>query len=284
VVALALAGTVVAAVKHRNGVLAEAAATADAVTRVPAESTSQAGGGTGVPLDVMNNLTSIPSATWSRAGIADARLPVVVGEGAAGASKPVVLYIGAGFCPYCAAARWSLIAALSRFGTFSGLNYSASSSVDVFPRTPTFSFFGAHYASRYIELQTVEQAGEEPGLDGRYQPLQQATPAQEALLRTYDVPPYVAPKGAGGIPFILVGERYTWSGAPFSPQLLANRSQADIAATLPTDDGVAAQAILANANVFTAAICAVTRKQPADVCSSAVIQQAIAALPTKTPS
>jgi Domain of unknown function (DUF929) len=35
--------------------------------------------------------------------------------------KPEVLYTGAGFCPYCAAVRWPLIVALSRFGTFSGL-------------------------------------------------------------------------------------------------------------------------------------------------------------------
>ena len=33
-------------------------------------------------------------------------------------SKPEMLYIGAEFCPYCAALRWSMAVALSRFGSF----------------------------------------------------------------------------------------------------------------------------------------------------------------------
>jgi hypothetical protein len=283
-VAAALAVTVTAAVRHRGRVMADARTAAETGGAHPAEPARDATAGTSVPTDVMNNLTSIPSDTWRKAGIAAARLPVFVGAGDVGAAAPTILYIGAGFCPYCAAARWSLITALSRFGTFSGLSYGASSSVDVFPRTPTFSFYGAHYTSRYIELQTVEQASDEPGLDGRYVPLEQATPAQEALLQTYDVPPFVPPQGARGIPFILVGRRYMWSGAPFSPQLLANRSQQEIAATLPTGTDTAAHAILVNGNMFTAAICAINGRLPADVCSDPVIQQAIAALPTKAPS
>ena len=35
--------------------------------------------------------------------------------------KPKVLYIGAEYCPYCAAQRWALAVALSRFGTFDKL-------------------------------------------------------------------------------------------------------------------------------------------------------------------
>jgi hypothetical protein len=283
IVALALAGTVIAAVKHRSRARAEAAAVQMDATH-PAATGAAPVGSSSVAADVLNNLSSIPPETWAKAGIAGARPPVFVGEGNVAVSSPVVLYIGAGFCPYCAAARWSLIAALSRFGTFAGLSYGASSSLDVFPRTPTFSFYGAHYKSRYVELQTVEQASDEPGLDGRYVPLDQATPAQQALLARYDIPPYVPPQGARGIPFILVGQRYMWSGSPFSPQLLANRSQAEIAAALPQGTDDAARAILANANMFTAAICTVTRSQPADVCSSPVIQQANAALPTKFPS
>jgi hypothetical protein len=32
-----------------------------------------------------------------------------------------MLYIGAEYCPYCAAERWPLVMALSKFGTFSNL-------------------------------------------------------------------------------------------------------------------------------------------------------------------
>src|SRR5260370_29484940 len=33
--------------------------------------------------------------------------------------KPEFLYIGAEYCPFCAAQRWAMVVALSRFGTFS---------------------------------------------------------------------------------------------------------------------------------------------------------------------
>src|SRR5438309_707950 len=42
------------------------------------------------------------------------------------AGKTEVLYIGAEYCPYCAAERWSLVVALSKFGSFSGLTYMQS--------------------------------------------------------------------------------------------------------------------------------------------------------------
>jgi hypothetical protein len=283
VAALALAGTLTAAVRHHRSVMAEAEAAAPSDTPVPAEPAQATRGSRAVPVEVMNDLASIPVETWRRVGIEGAHPPIFVGPGDSGAAKPVVLYIGAGYCPYCAAARWSLITALSRFGTFSGLTLAASSSVDVFPRTPTFSFYGARYASRYVDLQTVEESGEEPGPDGRYPPQEQVNPEQRALIQKYDAPPFVVPQGAGGIPFILVGERYMWSGSPYSPQVLAGHTQADIASSLPAGTALPARAILANANVFTAAICAVTRNQPADVCSDPGIQRTIAALPTKLP-
>jgi hypothetical protein len=40
--------------------------------------------------------------------------------------KPVVLYIGAEFCQYCAIERWALIMALMRFGNFTSLHYMTS--------------------------------------------------------------------------------------------------------------------------------------------------------------
>ncbi|HUX33121.1 MAG TPA: DUF929 family protein [Gemmatimonadaceae bacterium] len=237
---------------------------------------------TPVPDAVMADFTSIAPAAWETAGTTHATAPVFVGTADASTGKPVVLYIGSLYCPYCAAARWSVIAALSRFGTFSGLTYSASSSEDVYPSTPTFSFYGGTYTSQYLELQSVELEGAEP-IGGRYPTLETPTPAQEALITKYDGPPYLDKASAGGIPFMLIGGRYMWSGAPFNPGLLAGQTQADLAATLPTGSGAAAQAILANANQITAAICAVTGHQPAAVCSSPAVAQAVKALPNKVP-
>ena len=55
-------------------------------------------------------------------------------------NKPEILYIGAEYCPFCAAQRWSMIIALSRFGTFSNLHFMTSSASDYSPSTPTFTF------------------------------------------------------------------------------------------------------------------------------------------------
>jgi hypothetical protein len=69
-----------------------------------------------------------------------------------------VLYVGAEFCPFCAAERWPLLLALSRFGTFSNLKESHSSAADVFPNTPTVSFYGSTYESDYVAFTPVETA------------------------------------------------------------------------------------------------------------------------------
>ncbi len=267
VVALALVATVVFAVNRRHATPPAAAA---ALLSTP------------VPDSVMADFTSIAPATWERVGTMGATVPIFVGTADTTAGKPVVLYIGALYCPYCAAARWSVIAALSRFGSFSGLSYSASSSQDVYPSTPTFSFYGGRYTSQYIDFHSVELQGAEP-IGGRYPTLETPTQAQEALIEKYDGPPYLDKAAAGGIPFMLIGGRYMWSGSPFNPGLLAGQTHGEIAATLPAGSASAAQAILANANEIVAAICAVDGQQPAAVCSGAPIPQTVKALPTKVP-
>lgn len=275
VVGLALIATIALALRTRTA------------TREAAQSANEASADAGpvmVPPEVMKNFDNIPAETWNRVGTTGARMPINVGdEDATDEGKAVVLYIGAGYCPYCAAARWSMIAALSRFGEFSGLTYSTSSSMDVYPSSPTFSFYGATYSSDYLELQSVELASEVMMPNGRYAPLENPSDDQVALLQKYDGPPYIDEQSAGGIPFILVGGKYMWSGSPFSPQVLANQTQPEIAATLPGGSGPAARAILANALVFTATVCSVNGGQPAEVCSDPAVQQAMEALPSETP-
>jgi Domain of unknown function (DUF929) len=268
IVAVALVATVTAALSRRNSAQP---ASAPAAAPVP------------VPGAVMDDLTTIPPAVWARAGTAGAAHPIFVGGANSAAANPVVLYIGALYCPYCAAARWSMITALARFGTFSGLSYSASSPIDVYPSTPTFSFYGSRYVSQYIDFQPVELESDVQLPDGRYQPLETPTSEQQALLQEFDGPPYLDKSSAGGIPFILVGGRYMWSGSPFSPAVLAGHTQAEIAATLPAGSGDAARAILVNANQITATICASDGNRPAEVCGDAMIREAIKALPAKAP-
>ena len=67
--------------------------------------------------------------------------------------------MGAEYCPYCAAERWAMAVALSRFGTFSNLRLIHSSSADIYPNTPTLSFYKSSYTSKYVQFTPVEMFG-----------------------------------------------------------------------------------------------------------------------------
>ena len=159
--------------------------------------------------------------------------------------KPLVTYIGAEYCPYCAAERWALAVALSRFGTFSHLSGTHSASADVYPDTQTLSFYGSSYSSPYVDFQPVEEATNQQ-VGRHYQTLQTPTAAQSSLMATYDT--------AGSIPFLDIGNRYVVTGASFSPQVLQGLSRQQIAAQLGDPSSPVAQAIDGTANDITAAI------------------------------
>lgn len=65
--------------------------------------------------------------------------------------------------PYCAAERWALAAALSRFGTLSGVRLIRSSPTDAYAITPTLSFARSSYASTRLAFVPVEWFSEIPG-------------------------------------------------------------------------------------------------------------------------
>lgn len=72
-------------------------------------------------------------------------------------SLPVFFFYGASWCPYCSASSWSVYAALSAFGNFSGsftLGYSSTS--DVYPATPEILLGGVSYSSSWVALQWNE--------------------------------------------------------------------------------------------------------------------------------
>jgi hypothetical protein len=224
-----------------------------------------------IPADIAHNLASIPRDTFDRVGVDDAPQPMLVGAPPSGKRTPVVLYIGAEYCPYCAVMRWPLVAALSRFGTFSGLELSTSSATDVFPSTPTLTMVHATYQSPYVAVQTVELQTNVQDASGQYPPLQQPTPSQAALFRHYDPP--------GNIPFLLIGGQYLLAGSPFSPDVLKGLDWHAIAGSLPLGRVPAARAILGTANQITAAICAVDGQAPAAVCQSTGVRDASQTLP-----
>ncbi len=210
---------------------------------------------------------SVPAATLDRVGQpASVLAPNATGDSGpilrAADGKPVVAYIGAEYCPYCAAERWAIAVALSRFGTFSNLSATHSTSNDVYPDTQTLSFYGSQYTSAYLDFQPVEEATNQ-AVDGAYPTLQRPTTEQSNLLARFDQ--------EGSIPFLDIGNKYVVVGASFSPQVLAGLSQAQIAQQLDDPSSAVAQAIDGAANELTAAICQVTGQQPSSVASSPVI-------------
>jgi hypothetical protein len=210
---------------------------------------------------VVSKITSLPASELDQVGLGSAsnRLKRISGNPLTGAnSRPVVFYFGAEYCPYCAAERWAAIIALSRFGKFSGLQTTTSSSTDVYANTPTFTFRSSTFSSQLIEFQSVETT------DRDQHALQSPTSAQQALISSYD--------SGGSIPFMDFGNRYSFSGATYVPDVLGGMSWQAIADSLQQPDSPQAQAILGSANLLTAAICKITSDQPPGVCSGAAIK------------
>jgi len=198
--------------------------------------------------------------------------PILVGP----TGKPQFLYVGAEYCPYCAAERWSMVVALSHFGSFDKLYQTTSSSTDVFPSTPTFSFYTGHYGgsfytSKYVDFVPVETQ------DQQQNPLQTLTTEQQNLLNTYDAPPYTTQ--SGGIPFTDIANQYIMTGASYNPQDLQNLQWQDIANSLSDPTSQVAKDILGTANYMTAAICMTTHQQPGSVCNTEMIQKIQQSLP-----
>jgi Domain of unknown function (DUF929) len=221
-----------------------------------------------VPSTVVDALLRVPASTLDAAGRGQASAPTRISGRPAltDAGKPLVLYVGAEYCPFCAAQRWGLIVALGRFGTFTGLSAAHSATDDVYPGTPTLSFHGATYTSPYLAFQGVEVASS-VRRGNSYAPLDTLSAAQQAVLAEYDAPPYVPAGSAGAVPFVDFGNRFVMSGAAFSPALLSGLSHEQIVGTLAAPDSPVAAAMLGSANAFTAVLCELTGGEPAQVCA-----------------
>ncbi len=251
----------------------------------PATSASSSSNGpTGAALtSVVGNVTSVPASTLDKVGNGNGaftgKIQTIKPAGAplTANGKPEMLYMGAEYCPYCAAERWAMIVALSRFGTFSGLATVHSASVngagnaEPFPNTPTWTFANAKYTSKYLTFTPVEMQTNIPDpSSGSYTNLQTPTKAQQALLTKYDAPPYVDSSAAGSIPFLDFGNKYVSIGASYSNQVLVGLSWSTIAADLHNPNSAVAQAVDGTANYITAAICKMTGNQPASACTPTV--------------
>lgn len=192
--------------------------------------------------------------------------------------KPQFLYVGTEWCPFCAAERWSIIVALSKFGTFSGLEYMLSSSSDTDPNTPTFSFVHSGFTSPYLTFVSVETQ------DRDHNSLQSLTSSQQALQDQLDP--------GRGIPFIDIGGLYVihsssssptvHSGSQYDPGVLAGQNWTQIGSQLDSSGSAVAQHVDGAADQIISAICKVDNGQPSSICSQSYAQISISQSPIGT--
>jgi len=239
VAVLAVVGIIIGAVLNKHG-------------------TSQSGGTKGaLPAQVQAKLT-VPPSTLATVGVGSSAPQLIrpaTGAKLTSGGKPEMLYIGAEWCPYCAAERWAMAVALSRFGTFSPLKGIHSSSTDVYPNTATLTFYQAKYTSKYLVFTPVENQ------DVNRNTLQTPTGQQQALWSKYE---------ANSYPFINFGNMF-WASVTYSPQVLRGLTWSQIAADLHNPSSPVAKGADGSANLFTAAICRMTGNQPANVCTTAPV-------------
>jgi hypothetical protein len=225
--------------------------------------TRQNGGS--VSAGVLRAVTSVPAGTLDSIGKGTLMtMPKAAnGKTLTSGRKPQILYVGAEYCPYCAAERWSMVVALSRFGSFRNLGATHSASQDVFPNTPTFTFHGSTYDSDHVsfvgkELNTNERQG------NGYKPLDKLTTAEQEQFSHLT-------GGQQSFPFIDVAGKYVVSGVQFDPKVLQGKSMSQIAAALKDKNDPIAKAVDGTANSLAAAICEVSGGKPANVCSSPAV-------------
>jgi len=222
---------------------------------------------TPLPASVASQVTGVPASALAAVGkgsVITSTAPVtkVSGPPLTSNGKPEMLYIGAEYCPYCAAMRWSMAVALSRFGTLSTpLHGIHSASNDVYPNTATLTFYKTGYDSKYLTFTPVENLTVDRSL------LQSPTAAQNQIWARYE--PDASQRG---YPFIDIGNKYVIKGPIYDPGVLKGLTWSQIAADLHNPSSPVAQGVLGAANYITAAICKTTNNQPASVCAAPPIK------------
>lgn len=221
--------------------------------------------------DIVHDVTAVRPSVITAVGTGGLPDPfrVISGPALSSGGKPELLYIGAEFCPYCAAERWSLVNAVSRFGTISNLSYMRSATND--GNLATFTFVGSHYSSKYISFVPVEYE------DRNGKQLQSLTSAQQHIFTTI---------GNSSFPTVDIAGKYanaapnSYSGG-FDQSVLSGLDWAQIGGALTNPHDPVTQGIVGGANYLTAALCKVTHNQPTSACATSTIQRIERQLPTK---
>lgn len=172
--------------------------------------------------------------------------------------RPFLFFMGGQFCPFCAADRWALVDATSRFGSWTDLRpLQSQSGTDGFASLPTYNLVGAHYQSQLFSLRHKEVA------DVSGNQLQPLDGFESGLVNAYDP--------GGSIPLVAAGGssgQYTIA-LSFSPGVLQGLDYDTVRRSLAAGNNTpTVNAIRAEADAMTALICKLTEGNPAGVCSA----------------
>lgn len=173
--------------------------------------------------------------------------------------KPVLLFVGAQWCPYCAAERWSIVKALARFGSWSGLTIGQSTDrKGGFGVVPTYGLTTATFSSPYVAYEGKELQ------DNSSATLQSLTASEQALVDRYD--------SKGSLPMVYV-DGYAMVGAGYTPTGIQGQAFSAIQSQLQRGSSAASiEPINAEANLLTAMLCKADGDRPGTACSNATIQ------------
>jgi thiol-disulfide isomerase/thioredoxin len=156
--------------------------------------------------------------------------------------KPLVFFMGAGFCPFCAAERWAIVEALKSFGTWEGLVEDKSAGHDEkYLNVPTLNFAKAKYSSEHIEFIGRETA------DRNFEPLQELDEKDYEILDTFN-PDQI-------IPFLLIDGQFMQVGAGYSPKLIEGADHSKVLAELANPASEAGKAIHEEIDNIRALVC-----------------------------
>jgi hypothetical protein len=222
---------------------------------------SKSGPATVASQTVLNQVTSVPVSVSNTVGAGTAvstGVPVTIqgGTSLASGGKPTLLYIGAEFCPFCAAERWAIIQSLSKFGTLTGEQQITSSEDSI----STYTFVHAKYTSKYLNFDGKEQA------DQNHDNLQPLTSTENAQWTKY-----LAPNAQGpGYPFLDFNGQYISDDPMIDPTVLIGKTWAQIGTALSDPTSPIAKAVDGAANYLTSTICKLTNEKPATVCTASI--------------
>ena len=236
--------------------------------------------------DVLRTLASEPVATFDAVGVTAPNTgltppTVVTGQPAMySEEKPDVLFVGSEYCPFCAAERWPLVLALSRFGTFGVLHDMESSTTSVFPGLQSFSFFDASYTSPYLTFTGVELYSDVAAANGVFTKISSLTPGQQALVAHYQsAGQSAAGQTVGGTyPLVDIDNVMVSTTSGFSPAMILRLPRSTIIGDLKDGTTSDSRAIVASANYLSAGICMATHQNPSSVCTSKGVRAAAQAL------